>query len=73
MRARRNLVDERVLAQANRARLVAQQRMVERDAVGHLEMVGGIDRDALVAARQRERPQDFHVAARRGSRLMPAS
>ena len=51
--------------QANRARLVAQHRMVERDAVGDLEVIRRIDRDALVAARQRDRPQHLQVPARR--------
>ena len=60
----RDVVDERVFRQPDSARLVAQQRMVERDAVGHLEMVRRIDRNALVAARQRERLENLQVAPR---------
>ena len=50
---------------AQRPRLVAQQRMVEADAVGDLEVIRRIERDALVAARNRDRPDDLQVLARR--------
>ena len=46
---RRDLLDERLLGDANRPRLVAQQRMVERDAVGDLEVIRRIHRNPLVA------------------------
>ena len=43
--------------------------MVERDAVGDLEVIRRIQRDALVAARQRDRPQHLQVPAGRLQRL----
>ena len=49
----------------HRPRLVPQQRMVEADAVGDLEVIRRVERDALVAVRQRNRPQRFQVTARR--------
>ena len=39
--------------------------MVEADAVGDLEVVRRIERDALVPLRQRDRPQHLQVAPRR--------
>ena len=50
---------------AQRARLMPQQRMVVADAVGDLEVIRRIERDALVAARDRDRPDDLQVLARR--------
>src|SRR5436189_100090 len=47
------------------ARLVPEQRMVVADAVGHLEVIGRIERDPLVAARDSDRPNDLEVLARR--------
>ena len=58
-----------LLGDPHRARLVPQQRMIEADAVGDLEVIRRIERDALVAARQRDRPQDLEVLARRAQRL----
>ena len=46
-------------------RLVPQHRVIEADAVGHLEVIGRIERDALVAARQRDRAHDFQEPLRR--------
>ena len=43
--------------------------MIEADAVGDLEVLGRIERDALVSLRQRNRPQDLQVAARRAQPL----
>ena len=62
------------LGQTDRARLVAQQRMIERDAVGDLEVVRRIQRDALVAAGQRNRTQHLEEAPRApASARTPAS
>src|SRR5205814_5905876 len=60
---RRDLFDERLFRDAQRARLMPQQRMVVADAVGDLEMIGGVNRDALVAARQRDRTHDLQKLA----------
>ena len=54
-----------LLGDAQRPRLVPQQRMVEADAVGDLEVIRRVERDALVAARERDRPDDLQVLARR--------
>ena len=56
-----DFLDERLFGDAQRARLVAQQRMIVADAVGHLEMIGRIQRNPLVAARDRNRPDDFQI------------
>ena len=45
--------------------------MIETDAVRDLEMIRGIQGDALVALAERDRPQHFQVAARRGQSLDP--
>ena len=61
---------------AQRARLMPQQRMVVADAVGDLEVIRRIERDALVAARERDRPDDLQVLARApaaASRRLPES
>ena len=47
---RGHLLDEGLLGDAQSARLVPEQRMIVADAIGHLEMVRRIQRDALVAA-----------------------
>ena len=62
---RRDLLDEAVLGNPHRPRLMAQQRMIEADAVGDLEVIRRIQRDALVAVGQRNRPQHLEEAARR--------
>ena len=62
---RRQLLGERFLGDAQRARLVPQQRVIVADAVGDLEVIRRVERDALVAARQRDRPDDLQVLARR--------
>ena len=46
-----------------------QERMVVADAVGHLEVIGRIERNALVTARQRDRTNDFQEALRRTERI----
>ena len=61
----RDLVHERLLGDPHRSRLVPEQRMVVADAVGHLEVIGRIERDPLVAARDSDRPDDLEVLARR--------
>ena len=70
---RRNLLDERLLRQPNRSRLVAKHRMVERDAVSDLEVIRRVERDPLVSARQRDRLKHLEVPARVRNGLMPAS
>src|SRR5437762_548831 len=62
---RRDLLDERVFSDAERARLVAQERVIVADAVGDLEVVRGEERDPLVAARHRDRPDNLQILARR--------
>ena len=49
----------------HRPRLVPQQRMVEADAVGDLEVIRRIQRDPLVPLRERDRPQHLQVPPRR--------
>src|SRR5688572_4883473 len=39
--------------------------MIEADAVGHLQVIRGIEGDALVPLSQRDRPQDLQVTPRR--------
>ena len=56
-----DLLDEGLFCDLQRARLVPQQRMVEADAVGDLEMVGRIERNPLVAASHRDRPEHLEV------------
>ena len=68
---RSDLVDEDVLAHPHRAGLVTQQRVIEADAVGDLELVGRIERDALVPTRQGDRTHDLEEPAGRGQRLDP--
>ena len=71
---RRDLLDEALFGDPHRPRLVAQERVVEADAVGDLEVVGRIERDPLVALRQRDRAQDLQVAPRRRAAILtPAS
>jgi hypothetical protein len=70
---RRELFDERLFGDAQRARLVPQQRMIVADAVGDLEVIRRIQRDALVAARERNRPDDLQVLRGVCSRFTPAS
>src|SRR4030095_14076466 len=41
------------------------------DAVGHLELVRRIQRDPLLAARQRDRPDDLQESLRGGQPLQP--
>src|SRR5690349_10522842 len=55
---RRDLLDERLLGDAQGPRLMTKQRVIVADAVSDLEMIRRVDRDALVAARQRNRPDD---------------
>jgi len=47
---RRDIFDERLFGDPQRPRLVPEQRVVVADAVGDLEMVRRVERDALVAA-----------------------
>ena len=54
-----------VLGDAQRPRLMPQQRMVVADAVGDLEVIRGVERDALVAARDRDRAHDLQILPRR--------
>ena len=68
---RSNLLDEALLVDLHRPRLVPEQRMVEADAVSDLQMFGRIERDALVTLRERDRTNDFQVAARRLQPLDP--
>jgi hypothetical protein len=68
---RRDVLDEAVFGDAQRARLVPQQRVVVADAVGDLEVVRRVERDPLVAARERNRPDDLQVLAR-GRQLLHA-
>jgi hypothetical protein len=65
---RRDLLDEALFRDPHRARLVAQQRVVEADAVGDLEVIRRVERDALVAVRQRDR-----AAAPSGSGAAPGA
>ena len=65
---RRDLFDERFLGNAQRPRLMAKERMIVADAVGDLEVIGGIERDSFVATRHRNRPDDFQIPA---ARLLP--
>ena len=39
--------------------------MIEADAVGDLEVIGRVQRDPLVALRQRDRAQHLQIATRR--------
>ena len=59
---RRDLLAERLFRDPHRPRLMAQERVIEADAVGDLEVVGRIERNALVAARQRDGPDHFQVS-----------
>jgi hypothetical protein len=68
---RRDLLDERLLGDAERARLVPQQRVVVADAVGDLEVIRREQRNPLVAARNRNRPDDLQILARRLQGLQP--
>ena len=61
---RRDLVDEYLFAHPQCARLIPQQRVIEADAVGHAEVVGGIQGDPLAAARKQDRPHDLHETPR---------
>ena len=71
---RRNLLDERLFRDLHRPRLMPDERVIEADAVGDLEVVGRIERDPLVPLGQGDRPQDLQdTSARTGSRLTPAS
>ena len=67
--SRRDLLDERLFRHANGSRLVSEERMIEADAVRDLEVIGGVQRDPLVALRQRNRPDHFQVLPRRGEPL----
>jgi hypothetical protein len=66
---RRDLLDEGLLRQADRPRLVAEQRMIERDAVGDFEVIRRVERNPLVPPRDRDRPEHLEVPARRRERL----
>ena len=62
---RRDLLGEGLLGHVLGPRLVPQQRVVEADAVGHLEVVGRVDGDALVAVGERDRPRHLQKPPRR--------
>src|SRR5262249_42353344 len=62
---RRDFLDERLVGDLHRPRLVADERVVEADAVGDLEVVRRIQRDPLVALAQRDRPQHLQILFRR--------
>ena len=68
---RRDVFDEALFADLHRARLVPQQRVIEADAVGDLQLLCRVESDALVALRKRDRPQHLQVATRRLKRLHP--
>ena len=61
---RRDLVDKCLFAHPQRAHLMPQQRVIEADAVGHAEMIGGIQGDPLAAARKLDGPHDLHESPR---------
>src|SRR5207244_6209140 len=61
---RRNVLDKTLLGDPHRSRLMPQQWMIEADAVGHLEVIRRVERNALVSVGQRDRPQHFQVAPR---------
>src|SRR4029450_468782 len=67
--SRRDVVDERLFRDAQRPGLMTQKRVIVADAVGDLEMIRWIERDALVSTRDRKRPDDFEVLS--GSREWP--
>ena len=62
---RRDLFDETLFGNPHRPRLVPEERMVEADAVGDLEVIRRIERDPLVALRERNRTQHLQIPARR--------
>ena len=62
---RRELLDEGLLGNPQRPRLMPQQRMVVADAVGHLEVLGRVEGDALVAARDHNGSDDLEIFPRR--------
>ena len=61
--------DEAVFGDAQRAGLMAEQRMIEADAVGDLEVIRRVQRNPLVPARDRNRTDDLQIGPRRRERL----
>src|SRR5262245_22966605 len=66
---RRDFLDEALRRDAKGPRLMAKERVVEADAVGDLEVIRWIQGNPLVAARDRDRPNDFQVPPRHLQRL----
>src|SRR4029079_8057390 len=62
---RRDLLDEAVLGDPHRPRLVADKRVIYATAVVDLEMIGGVERNPLVPLAQRNRPQHLEELLRR--------
>src|SRR5262245_4048673 len=61
---RRDVVDKRLFRHAQRPSLMTQKRVIVTDAVSDLEMIRWIQRDAFIATRDGNRPDDFQVLAR---------
>ena len=71
---RRDFLDERFFGDPQRPRLMPQERVIVADAVGDLEVIRRIERDALVAARDRRSAgRSSGTSAGACSRFTPAS
>ena len=70
---RRDLLDERLVGDPHRPGLMPEERVIEADAVGDLEVIRRIERDPLVPLRQRDRAETLRYLRGAVNRLTPAS